>query len=125
MQVLDASRNMLTGVLEVTFKNGWGLEKVLLGSNWITTVHPRALQPLRNLRHLDLSENYLEQLDTAALEPIERSLETLLLEGNPWNCGCGVSGLWTWLHDHLSYVPDPTTLSCHLPKVSTSHTPSL
>ncbi|KAK8736846.1 hypothetical protein OTU49_004675 [Cherax quadricarinatus] len=51
------------------------------------------------------------------MEPVERNLETLQLDGNPLICGCGVKELWMWLQDHLSYVPDPTALTCSLPKV--------
>ncbi|XP_071549840.1 uncharacterized protein [Panulirus ornatus] len=116
LKVLDASGNTLTELMESTFKHGDGVEKLLLGSNWITTIHPRAFVPLSSLKHLDLSHNYLEGLNTVVLEPVERNLESLRLGGNPWNCGCEVSELWSWLQDHLSCVPSPEALACDMPK---------
>lgn len=113
---------MLTELMESTFKHGGGVEKLLLGSNWVTTIHPRAFAPLSSLRLLDLSHNYLEGLNTVVLEPVERSLGVLRLGGNPWNCGCEVSELWSWLQDHLSCVPSPEALACDLPKVRTPYT---
>lgn len=110
---------MLIELLETTFKHGDGVEKLVLSSNWITSVHPRAFQPLTSLTHLDLSNNYLEGLNTVSLEPVERSLHTLKLGGNPWNCGCQMKELWSWLQDHLSYVDaDTVSLTCDMPKVS-------
>lgn len=115
--MLDVSGNTLTELTEFTFRHGAGIESLLLGSNWITSVHPRALTPLKSLHHLDLSNNNLEGLNTASLEPVERSLKSVVLGGNPWNCGCEVSHLWSWLQDHLSRVLRPSTLICERPKV--------
>lgn len=109
---------MLTGLDEATFRHSTGIERLLLSSNWLATIHPRALVPLTSLQHLDLSDNYLERLGTAVLRPVERSLTSLRLGDNPWNCGCEVREVWTWLQDHLSRVPDPAGLTCAQPKVS-------
>lgn len=111
------SANMLTDLDEDTFKHGGGIERLLLTSNWLANIHPRALTPLTSLQHLDLSDNYLERLMPAVLRPVERSLVTLSLAANPWNCACEVRELWTWLQDHLSRVPDPSALLCAQPKV--------
>ncbi|XP_050690603.1 protein artichoke-like [Eriocheir sinensis] len=116
LKVLDASGNKLTGLAQSSFKHSECLEVLLLGANWITTIHPRTFLPLTTLRRLDLSNNYLEELSIAPLEPLERRLEWLRLDGNPWRCGCRMGQLWTWLQDHLSMVPDLRELICHLPK---------
>ena len=115
--MLDASGNKLTGLAQSSFKHSECLEELLLGGNWITTIHPRTFLPLTVLRRLDLSHNYLEELSVPPLEPLERNLEWLRLDGNPWRCGCRLSQLWTWLQDHISMIPDLRTLLCHLPKV--------
>ncbi|ROT62626.1 Toll-like receptor 3 [Penaeus vannamei] len=119
--VLDASGNMLTELEESTFRHGSSMERLLLQNNWITTIHPRALAPLKSLQHLDLTNNYIEELNTVALKPVEKSLVTLKLGGNPWNCGCEVSELWSWLQDHLSYIPEPEVVKCELPKALQGH----
>lgn len=119
-QVFDASGNKLTGLSQSSFKHSECLEELLLGGNWITTIHPRTFLPLTTLRRLDLSNNYLEELSIAPLEPLERKIEWLRLDGNPWRCGCRLSQLWTWLQDHLSVVPDLRGLTCHIPKVITA-----
>ncbi|XP_063840109.1 protein artichoke-like isoform X1 [Scylla paramamosain] len=116
LKVLDASGNKLTGLAQSSFKHSECLEVLLLGANWITTIHPRTFLPLTALRRLDLSHNYLEELSVSPLEPLERSLEWLRLDGNPWRCECRLGQLWTWLQDHLSMVPDLRTLKCHLPE---------
>lgn len=115
--MLDASGNKLTGLTQSSFKHSECLEVLLLGANWITTIHPRTFLPLTTLRQLDLSNNYLEELSVAPLEPLERRLEWIRLDGNPWRCGCRLGQLWTWLQDHLSVVPNLHELICHLPKV--------
>lgn len=58
-----------------------GLQKLELYHNRITSVHPRALQGLASLTHLDLGRNQLRKLDGEALESCP-ALSTLVLSQN-------------------------------------------
>lgn len=58
-----------------------GLQKLELYHNRISSVHPRALQGLASLTHLDLGRNQLRKLDGQALESCP-ALSTLVLSQN-------------------------------------------
>lgn len=58
-----------------------GLQKLELYHNRISSVHPRALQGLASLTHLDLGRNQLRKLDGEALESCP-ALSTLVLSQN-------------------------------------------
>lgn len=58
-----------------------GLQKLELYHNRIASVHPRALQGLASLTHLDLGRNQLRRLDGKALEACP-ALSTLVLSQN-------------------------------------------
>ncbi|KAK7085438.1 hypothetical protein SK128_027135 [Halocaridina rubra] len=116
LKVLDASGNMLTELDENVFKHTPGLEELLLGDNWITSIHPEAFVPLSSVKVLDLSHNNLEILRPPILAPIERTLEAIELDGNPITCGCETVELWTWLHNHPAQVKHPHAVICDLPE---------
>lgn len=61
------------------------LVRLDLKGNLITTIHERALKPLKRLQVLNLRNNTLSSLPAMSLLP---RLRTLYLEGNLWNCTC-------------------------------------
>ncbi|KAG7316373.1 hypothetical protein KOW79_019914 [Hemibagrus wyckioides] len=61
------------------------LVRLDLKGNLITTIHERALKPLKRLQVLNLRNNRLSSLPAMSLLP---RLRTLYLEGNLWNCTC-------------------------------------
>ncbi|XP_068228417.1 protein artichoke-like [Palaemon carinicauda] len=116
LKVIDISSNMLTELDESTFKHTEGLEEVILRDNWITTLHPKALEPLVHLKVLDLSQNNVEVLQPAILSAVERTLETYRIDGNPVICGCETLEFWSWLQNHPTEVKHPNSIYCDLPE---------
>ncbi|XP_066967259.1 chaoptin-like [Macrobrachium rosenbergii] len=116
LKVIDISGNMLTELDETTFKHAEGLEEVILRDNWITSIHPKALEPLTHLKVLDLSQNNVEVLQPAILAAVERTLDTYRIDGNPVICGCETLELWSWLQNHPAEVKHPNSIYCDLPE---------
>ncbi|XP_037785286.1 protein artichoke-like [Penaeus monodon] len=121
MKVLDVSGNMLTEIEEHVFRHTESLEKIYLGDNWITSIHPRSLEHLDRVRHLDLNHNNLEVLQPFVLHPIERTLETIKLTGNPLVCNCDTLDLWIWLQNHPGQVESPHLIVCEMPETLRGH----
>ncbi|KAK8736052.1 hypothetical protein OTU49_005205 [Cherax quadricarinatus] len=116
LKVFDVSGNMLTELEESTLRHAESLEELILRDNWVTVIHPRALLHLPRLSLLDLSHNNLELLRPVVLEPVERTLRALYLNGNPVSCGCETLDMWTWLLNHPSQVHHPHDITCDLPE---------
>lgn len=72
---------MLTELRDVALRHAEALEEVNLSDNWLTVIHPRAFTHLPRLVALDLSHNMLEVMRPQVLQPIERSLRSLSLQG--------------------------------------------
>ncbi|KAG7154102.1 artichoke-like 4 [Homarus americanus] len=115
---LNLTRNRLKKLdqLPTDSNNLKGLEEVILRDNWVTVIHPHALQHLPRLSLLDLSHNNLEVLRTIVLKPVEKTLESLYLNGNPVTCGCETVELWAWLLNHPAQVHNPHDITCDLPE---------
>uniref|UniRef100_A0A3B5KPI4 Fibronectin leucine rich transmembrane protein 1b n=1 Tax=Xiphophorus couchianus TaxID=32473 RepID=A0A3B5KPI4_9TELE len=74
-----------------------------LQNNGMTHIPRATLDGMKRLQRLDLSGNNLTSLPRGILRDTE-SLELLLLRGNPWNCGCNLRWLHSWLHGRGSAV---------------------
>uniref|UniRef100_A0A3B5KPI9 Fibronectin leucine rich transmembrane protein 1b n=1 Tax=Xiphophorus couchianus TaxID=32473 RepID=A0A3B5KPI9_9TELE len=79
------------------------LVRLHLQDNGMTHIPRATLDGMKRLQRLDLSGNNLTSLPRGILRDTE-SLELLLLRGNPWNCGCNLRWLHSWLHGRGSAV---------------------
>uniref|UniRef100_A0A087XVD4 Fibronectin leucine rich transmembrane protein 1 n=1 Tax=Poecilia formosa TaxID=48698 RepID=A0A087XVD4_POEFO len=79
------------------------LVRLHLQDNGMTHIPRATLDGMKHLQRLDLSGNNLTSLPRGILRDTE-SLELLLLRGNPWNCGCNLRWLHSWLHGRGSAV---------------------
>ncbi|CAL4075549.1 unnamed protein product, partial [Meganyctiphanes norvegica] len=116
IKVLDASGNRLMKLDENLFRHTSNLEELILSDNWITSIDVGCFGSMEKLTVLDLSLNNLEVLRPIIIEPVDRTLDHLHLQGNPWSCSCSNMELWSWLQNHPSQVSSPQQLQCDLPK---------
>lgn len=64
VQKLDLSYNKITNVTNLMFKGIENLSNLMLKGNMIKKIHPAAFVSLKNLRHIDLSFNDLDQINS-------------------------------------------------------------
>ncbi|RWS30041.1 chaoptin-like protein [Leptotrombidium deliense] len=101
---LDVSYNRLTRV--DTFGHlGQSVKSIYLHNNIIAWIANNAFQNLSSLQVLDLHNNFLSHFGEAIFAPIEVSIETLFLAGNPIHCDCKLLDIWEWLQDHSRIIP--------------------
>lgn len=82
MQKLDLSYNKITFVNNLMFQHLKGLTSLVLKGNAIRKIHETAFYPLRELRHIDLSFNDLEQISSLIfIGNVE--LDVIRLNDNP------------------------------------------
>jgi len=99
LSALDLGSNRLTRV--DTFGHlGESLRHVSLKNNIIAWIAGNAFQNLTGLELLDMRNNFFTHLHDSLFTPVEVSLETLLLAGNPFHCDCRLLTLWEWLQEH-------------------------
>ncbi|XP_076059176.1 uncharacterized protein LOC143035892 [Oratosquilla oratoria] len=114
LTVLDISSNLWTEVSSSTLGHSFSLESLLLRDNWVAILDPQAFQGTPRLSHLDLTHNFLHNFDPVVLNPIEKTLRTLNLDGKDWDCSCGSTELWAWLQENL-HLLDSHSLTCGSP----------
>lgn len=112
------------------------MAELYLYGNWISAVESDAFKPLKRLRILDLSTNYLEQIPLEAFKPLETQIRSIRTEGesfcshavyyklinyvtdNPLFCTCDSEELWEWYKDHRRQLEHPQDkhLKCEHPE---------
>lgn len=101
--VLSLPHNRL-GLIHSQALVGLGaLQELDLSNNYLTVLTPEAFLPLTSLATLNLGSNRLEELDPGVPRSLPQ-LQALLLQDNPWVCGCGILPLWRWLSHNSEKV---------------------
>ncbi|KAI1280410.1 Insulin-like growth factor-binding protein complex acid labile subunit [Halotydeus destructor] len=103
LRQLDLSHNRLTRV-DSFGHLGETMQLIVLANNMIGWIAANAFQNLTSLETLDMSNNFITHLQDSLFTPVEVSLETILLSGNPLHCDCRLLSLWQWLQDHTRYL---------------------
>ncbi|XP_046418959.1 leucine-rich repeat-containing protein 17-like isoform X4 [Neodiprion fabricii] len=80
VQALDLSNNSISALLN------YELKELGLSDCQISHVNRQAFAGLKNLRKLDLSNNFMMQIDYREIE-ILPTLQVINLDNNPWSCG--------------------------------------
>ncbi|XP_030830332.1 leucine-rich repeat-containing protein 15-like [Strongylocentrotus purpuratus] len=99
---LDLSNNSLSSLTIDLFVHMDHLMTIDLSGNRLVAIGN--VLNLPNIR-LDLRWNSLRQLDNVTLEILTNNVEILFLEGNPWDCICGLEPLRQW-YQQLSITND-------------------
>ncbi|XP_073399773.1 leucine-rich repeat-containing protein 19 [Dendrobates tinctorius] len=146
LTTLDLRQNSITRLINQYFTALSTLEVLILKNNNITSVEQMALAGLKNLKILDLSFNLITQLpgniqipsldlqtfnlQSNSLSNLDikealkdlKSLPTLTLSGNPWNCTCSLISLSLWLNTNTVILENEESTLCAAPNNMINYT---
>lgn len=98
------------------------LEELLMTNcQSLETVDPDTLEPLGNLRKLDIRFNNFTTLPAGLFHPLVR-VERVQLHGNPWFCDCRLHWLLLWLDHVPAHLLSPSATLCAKPLNLSGHT---
>lgn len=94
LEILNICGNSISVIEQDSFVGLNKVKQLYLCQNKILQLNPNTFVPLFNLRVLNLQGNLINHFDVPQLF----YLELLTLDGNPWNCTCGLLQLQNWLN---------------------------
>uniref|UniRef100_A0A3B3W2T4 Fibronectin leucine rich transmembrane protein 1 n=1 Tax=Poecilia latipinna TaxID=48699 RepID=A0A3B3W2T4_9TELE len=98
---LDDNSISTVSIQDRAFSGTPRLRLLFLSRNHLSSI-PAGLPA--SLEELRLDDNRISTIPTHAFRGLSSLLELLLLRGNPWNCGCNLRWLHSWLHGRGSAV---------------------
>ncbi|KAK2906018.1 hypothetical protein Q8A73_009961 [Channa argus] len=123
LKVLDLSGNSLSSVPRILSNCSKSLEKLILHKNKILKLTPDFLKGANNLKYLDLSFNYIKQIEKNSFpDDVVNKMDKLLLHNNRFLCTCNATWFVTWLN--LTNVTIPrlaTDVTCEAPGAQRGH----
>ncbi|XP_015705390.1 leucine-rich repeat-containing protein 19 [Coturnix japonica] len=111
--ILDISNNYINTVHQAAFAGLYQLTELNLSYNRITQLDSGVFSSLKNLRVLNLQNNLLESFH---IKPSFK-LTTITLDGNPWNCSCGLLDLQIWLIASNVIMENENNTVCTFPNL--------
>ncbi|XP_041941170.1 carboxypeptidase N subunit 2 [Alosa sapidissima] len=97
LEQLDLSENQLSSLPATLFSGLSRIISIHLHKNNLTSLEPDVFQDQVDMERLTLSQNRLQNLPHGFFEPFLETRNVITLRGNPWNCDCNFSYLYTWL----------------------------
>ncbi|XP_053561412.1 toll-like receptor 8 [Bombina bombina] len=117
LKFLDLSNNQLAIITGNLSNQTNSLQKIILKSNRIFQLPVSFLHNVRSLINLDLSNNLIETINKSVfLSGNENYLNVLELEGNPFDCNCGIIEFLSWIKKNNVTIPRlATDVTCATP----------
>ncbi|XP_015251042.1 PREDICTED: uncharacterized protein LOC107098095 [Cyprinodon variegatus] len=112
---LSLNCNQIEVLKESDLKRLTNLKSLKLNGNRIQTIYPESFSFQSVMVDLDLSENRLTRLPLQMMASL-RSLTSISLHGNPWNCSCDAQAFIASLKElDTSHLVNPESITCATP----------
>ncbi|XP_048785335.1 high affinity nerve growth factor receptor [Lagopus muta] len=92
--VIIENQPLLTSLTQKDTRMLWDLRHLTISNSGLQHISDDAFQDTHRLSHVNLSFNALTSLSWKTFQHLP--LQELILEGNPFNCSCGIRWLQLW-----------------------------
>ncbi|XP_036355783.1 toll-like receptor 7 isoform X1 [Octopus sinensis] len=115
LRVLRLNKNSMLTLPAFVFGNLVLLRELYLNDNSMNHFDENVFHGLRSLRHLDLSGNKFRVIEAHTLAEFShiRTLRSIQLERNPWQCACDNQQFYHWLNYNYTIVRNRRDIRCN------------
>ncbi|XP_012791541.2 leucine-rich repeat-containing protein 19 [Sorex araneus] len=117
LEILNVCSNSIHVIQQEAFAGLIKLQQLHLCQNKILQLNPDVFVPLQSLTLLNLQSNLISYFDLPQLF----HLESITLDGNPWNCSCSLLNLLNWLNTSHVTLENENLTTCSYPATLKSY----